>query len=50
MNYKKIDRAFIKECDEVQFCGFYILDIKKLKDAGFEPTCFFVEDEEWKGQ
>ena len=44
MTYKKINKENIKEGDEIQYCGFYILKAKELKEAGFEPECFFVEE------
>ena len=46
MTYKKINKENIKEGDKVQYCGFYILKIKELKNAGFEPDYFFVEEED----
>ncbi|GAH55067.1 unnamed protein product [marine sediment metagenome] len=42
--FKQINKEDMKEGTLVQYCGFYILDAKKLKEAGFEPKCFFVEE------
>ena len=49
MKYKMITKENIKEGELIQYCGFYILDAMKLKDAGFEPDYFFVEDDALQG-
>ena len=46
MRYKRISAKDIKEGTPVQYAAVYILDARKLQEAGIEIDSYFVEVEE----